>query len=244
MLFPKTYKTPVPHQLPPRRRRFTQGRWSGEMSQDTWPNGSYADFADLARRRDGLRQAAAMPGADPRALLDAAFAELDAAVEALTKLVQAEEPDPTAGEALPASLSAERRLLRAVFQHAPAPLFLLEPDGTIRQANGRAGDLIGAPPGYATGKPLTAFVDLASRAAVQSQLAAAARTGAARQADCTLLGPAGPVAVTLMANVITMRDGARLLIVTATAADQGSPRRVPGTRAEGSGGASPQERGG
>jgi len=35
------------------------------MSQDTWPNGSYAD---LAERRDGLRQAAAMPGADPRAL--------------------------------------------------------------------------------------------------------------------------------------------------------------------------------
>jgi serine phosphatase RsbU (regulator of sigma subunit)/PAS domain-containing protein len=185
------------------------------MSQDTWPNGSYADVADLAKRRDGLRQAAAMPGADPRALLDAAFAELDAAVEALTKLVQAEEPDPTAGEALPASLSAERRLLRAVFQHAPAPLFLLEPDGTIRQANGRAGDLIGAPPGYATGKPLTAFVDLASRAAVQSQLAAAARTGAARQADCTLLGPAGPVAVTLMANVIALQDGAQLLVVTA-----------------------------
>ena len=221
------------------------------MSQDTWPNGSYADLADLAGRRDGLRQAAAMPGADPRALLDAAFAELDAAVEALTKLVQAEEPDRTAGEALPASLSAERSLLRAVFQHAPAPLFLLEPDGTIRRANGRAGDLIGAPPGYATGKPLTAFVDLASRAAVQSQLAAAARTGAARQADCILLGPAGPVAATLMANVITMQDSVRLLIVTATTADQGSPRRVPGDSpggvwgggsppgAEGIGGSSP-----
>jgi PAS domain-containing protein len=53
-----------------------------------------------------------------------------------------------------------------VFQNAPAPLFLLEPDGTIRRANGKAGDLIGAPPGYATGRPLTAFVDLPSRAAV------------------------------------------------------------------------------
>jgi len=40
------------------------------MSQDTWPNGSYADFADLARRREALRQATAMPGADPRPLLD------------------------------------------------------------------------------------------------------------------------------------------------------------------------------
>jgi serine phosphatase RsbU (regulator of sigma subunit)/PAS domain-containing protein len=184
------------------------------MSQDTWPNGSYADLADLAGRRDGLRQAATMPGADPRALLDAAFAELDAAVEALTKLVQAGEPDRAAGEPLPASLSAERSMLRAVFQHAPAPLFVLESDGTIRRANARAGDLIGAPPGYATGKPLTAFVDLASRAAVQSQLAAAARTGMTRQADCTLLGPAGPVAATLTAGALT--DGPRLLVVTVT----------------------------
>ncbi len=49
------------------------------MSQDPWPNGNFADLADLAGRRDALRQAAAMPGADPRALLDASFAELDAA---------------------------------------------------------------------------------------------------------------------------------------------------------------------
>jgi len=197
------------------------------MSQDTWPNGSYAD---LAGRRDGLRQAAAMPGADPRALLDAAFAELDAAVDALTKLVQAGEPDRTAGEAPPASLSAERSLLRAVFQHAPAPLFVLAPDGTIRRANAEAGDLIGAPPGYATGKPLTAFVDLASRAAVQSQLAAAIRTETTRQADCTLLGPAGPVAATLTASALQLQDGSRLLVVTA-----GLPREVWGD-------GSPQER--
>jgi PAS domain-containing protein len=102
-----------------------------------------------------------------------------------------------------------------VFQHAPAPLFVLEPDGTIRRANGKAGDLIGAPAGYATGKPLTAFVDLASRAAVQSQLAAATRTGTTRQADCTLLGPAGPVAAILTASVLT--DGPKLLVVTVTA---------------------------
>ena len=173
------------------------------MSQDTWPNDPSADVADLAGRRDALRQAARLPGADPRALLDAAFAELDAAVEALTKLIQAgaREADPAAGNPdPPVSLGAERNLLRAVFQQAPAPLFLLEPDGTIRRANNRAGDLIGAPPGYATGKALTAFVDPASRAAVQSQLAAATRTGAARQADCTLLGPDGPVAATLTAR--------------------------------------------
>src|SRR5260370_38174508 len=80
-----------------------------------------------------------MPGADPRALLDAALAELAAAVEVLTKLAEADtgEPDPKTAEALPASLSAERGLLRAVFQNAPAPLFLLEPDGTIRRGRGQ-----------------------------------------------------------------------------------------------------------
>jgi serine phosphatase RsbU (regulator of sigma subunit)/PAS domain-containing protein len=161
-----------------------------------------------------------MSGADPRALLDAAFVELDAAVEVLTKLAETD-----LGEATPAgptdSLSVERALLRAVFQHAPAPLFVLEPDGTVRRANGRAGQLIGAPPGYATGRALTAFVDLPSRAAVKSQLAAAARTRTARQVECRLLGPDGPVDATLIANVITMQDGARLLVVAAAGPAQG-----------------------
>ena len=55
------------------------------MPQDTRTDDSYAGLGDLAGRRDALRQATAMPGADPWSLLDAAFAELDAAVEVLTK---------------------------------------------------------------------------------------------------------------------------------------------------------------
>src|ERR1700751_2961296 len=175
------------------------------MPQDTRTDGSYADLGDLPGRRDALRQAAAMPGADPRALLDAAFVELDAAVEVLTKLAETD-----LGEATPTgpadSLSAERALLRAVFQHAPAPLFVLEPDGTVRRANGKAGDLIGAPPGYATGRPLTAFVDLPSLAAVQSQLAAVARTGTARQVQCKLLGPDGPADASLLVDAVTLQE--------------------------------------
>src|SRR5919108_2893064 len=130
------------------------------MSQDTWPNGAYAglaDLADLAGRRDALRQAAGLPGADPRALLDAAFAELDAAVEVLTKLAQAEAGEPDAAAGLPASHSRERNLLRAVFQRAPVPLFLLEPDGTIRRANNPARGLIGGPPRHANRKPPAPF---------------------------------------------------------------------------------------
>jgi serine phosphatase RsbU (regulator of sigma subunit) len=56
---------------------------------------------------------------------------------------------------------------------------------------------------------------------VQSQLAAATRTGAARQADCTLLGPNGPVTATLTASVLT--DGARLLVVSLVPPGSGMP---------------------
>jgi len=204
------------------------------MSQDAWKDRSYADLADLAGRRDALRQAAAMPGADPRAVLDAVFAELDGAVEVLAKLAEADS-EQAAAAAAPDALGAERALLRAVFQHAPSPLFVLEPDGTIRRANSRAGDLIGAPPGYATGRALTAFVDLPSRATVKSQLAAVARTGTARRVDCRLLGPAGPFDATLTADVITLQDGTRLLVVTAAGQ---APQGVRGA------GKAPRDRGG
>src|ERR1700748_2599838 len=75
-------------------------------------------------------------------------------------------------DALPEALRTERRLLHAVFQQAPVPLFLLEQDGTIRRANNQAAALLGSPSGYATGKPLASFVDLPYRAAVPTQLAA------------------------------------------------------------------------
>jgi serine phosphatase RsbU (regulator of sigma subunit)/PAS domain-containing protein len=181
------------------------------------PNDSDAYLADLPERREALRQAAAMPGADPRALLDAAFAELDAAVEALTKLTETVAEESAVAPASE-SVRAERALLRAVFQHAPVPLFVLGQDATVRRANGRAGDLIGAPPGYATGKTLTAFVDLPFRAAVTSQLAAAVRTGTVRQLQCRLLGPHGPVDTLLTAGAITLQDGTRLLLVSASSA--------------------------
>jgi serine phosphatase RsbU (regulator of sigma subunit)/PAS domain-containing protein len=206
------------------------------MPQDTGANGSDADLASLVERRDALRQAAAMLGADPAALLDAAFAELDAAVEMLTKLAEAVSGEPATAPA--DSLSAERALLRAVFQHAPVPLFVLEADATVRRANGKAGDLIGAPPGYATGKGLTAFVDLPSRATVKSQLAAVARTGRARLVECSLLGPDGPVSATLAADVITLQDGTRLLVAAAASpqtAGSVAPRTMPTGARDGDG---------
>jgi serine phosphatase RsbU (regulator of sigma subunit)/PAS domain-containing protein len=172
-------------------------------------------LGELARRRDALRQAAAIPGSDAHAVLDAVLTELDGAIDALAagSAAVAEDLDPGAGGP-PDAVRAERRLLQAVFQQAPAPLLLLELDGTIRRANTRAAQLLGAPTGYATGKSLAVFVDLPSRAATATQLAAVARTGKARQSRCRMLGPGGPLDVTLSADMIAMAGEPSLIIVT------------------------------
>jgi serine phosphatase RsbU (regulator of sigma subunit)/PAS domain-containing protein len=201
------------------------------MSQNTG-NGGYPGFAALAERSAALRQAAALPGANPQALLDAAFAELDGAIEMLTSWGGVGQ-DPASSvpgngdpgsRTLPDTLNAERRQLRAVFQRAPVPLFVLEQDGTVRRANAAAGDLIGSSPGYATGRPLAAFVDLASRAAVQSQLAAVARTGDARQMGCKMLGPGGAVDQILTVGPVELADGQQLLVATVSVRGSDPPK--------------------
>jgi serine phosphatase RsbU (regulator of sigma subunit) len=110
--------------------------------------------------------------------------------------------------------SAERRLLHAAFQRTPAALFLLEQDSTIRRANDRAAALLGFPAGYATGKPLTSFVDLPFRAALQTQLAAVARTGADRKANCRVLTSTGPLDATLTAAAVELPGDPPLFMVT------------------------------
>jgi serine phosphatase RsbU (regulator of sigma subunit)/PAS domain-containing protein len=187
----------------------------GEMPQGGWPDEA---VADIAARRDALRQAASLPGAEPRTLIDAALTELDAAIEALGAASPgtAASSDSAPNEVLPEAVRSERRLLHAVFQQAPVPLFLLEQDGTIRRANNHAAALLGSPSGYATGKPLTAFVDLPFRAAVQTLLAAVARTGKPRTAGCRILTSDGPVDVTLTAAAADLPGDPPVRIVTAT----------------------------
>ncbi len=134
--------------------------------------------ARLKARSDALRQAAALPGAGLRPLIEAALAELDEAVAALSGAGDRSggglAGDPDGGP------HAERRLLQAVFQQVPVPLFLLGLDGTVRRANWAAGQLMGSGPGYLTGKAFTAFVDMPFRAAAASQIAAVIRTGETR----------------------------------------------------------------
>jgi serine phosphatase RsbU (regulator of sigma subunit)/PAS domain-containing protein len=173
-------------------------------------------LADVVARRDALRHAAEIPGADAAALLDAALTELDGAIDTVAGMLSGGEDNGAAAEGLPETVRAERRLLHATFQHTPIPLFLLEPDGTIRRANNEAAALIGSPAGYATGKPLTAFVDLPFKAAVQTQLAAVVRTGRPKRASLRMLTASGAVDVGVTAAVVELPGDPPLLVVAAT----------------------------
>jgi sigma-B regulation protein RsbU (phosphoserine phosphatase) len=184
------------------------------------------EVGGLKARIDALRQAASLAGAEPSSLLQAAFTELDAALDALV----AADAKPAAGRKAdaPAAVHAERRLLHAVFQQAPVPLFLLGPDGTVRRANATSGEILGAGPGYATGKLFTSFVDLPARAAVQTYLAAALRTGDRQQLCCSLLTRAGAAEHTLTVQPVSLSGEADQLIVIAEPGPQ-ARATVPAT---------------
>ena len=204
------------------------------MPQGKRPNGA---LADLAVRRDALRQAAGLPGADLRALTGAALTELDGAIEELAAAMAPDaDRENSPSDRLPEGARAEQRLLHAAFQRAPVALFLLELNGTIRRANDKAAALLGFPAGYATGKPLMTFVDLPFRAALQTQLAAVVRTGADRMGDCRILTSDGLLDVTLTATAIELPGDPPLLMAAAAPAGKspaadagaGAPKRGAG----------------
>ena len=169
-----------------------------------------ADAAQLKARVDALRQASSLQGTRLRPLLEAALTELDGAVEKLA-VGGAAARDAAADTAGP---HAERRLLQAVFQQLPVPVFLLGLDGIVRRANPAAGQLVGSGPGYPTGKPLTAFVDLPFRATVASQIAAVIRTGQTRGVRCGLLTSGGVSERDVTASPVQARGDAGQVIVT------------------------------
>jgi serine phosphatase RsbU (regulator of sigma subunit)/PAS domain-containing protein len=195
----------------------------------------------LIARRDALRQAAKLPDTDARPMLEATLSELDAAIEVIAAAQAAGRgADEDNGDAVSAeALHAERQLLRATFQDAPVALFLLEPDGTVRRINRAAGGLLETGTGYATGKPFTAFVDLPSRAAVQSHLAATMRTGETRSLSCDLLTARGTRACELTASVVNLRGDTDRLVISASALPAGAQRRSS-TRAAGQAAPAPQ----
>src|SRR6266851_1963477 len=199
---------------------------NGTPGQD----GAGGQVTELEARYAALRQAARSPAAEPTDVLDAAFTELEGAID----LLRAGEAAPSQPGRPPAPSqpqgadSAERSLLRAAFQDAPVPLFLLTRDGTVQRVNRSAGDLIGAKPGYATGRPFTAFVGLPSRAAVNSQLTAVGRTGRQRQIRCSLIAAGALVPCELIIARVEVRgswDEAGPLMVAVR--DAAIPRTEP-----------------
>jgi len=185
--------------------------------------GAGSEIAGLKARYAALRQAAGLPGADPGPLLEAALAELEAAVAALTTVGNGSEAEPGPGGS--DASHAERRLLHAVFHQVPVPLFLLGADGTIRRVNAAAGDLLGSSPGYVTGKSFAAFIDLPARPAAATQLAAAARKDETREFRCTLLTAAGTAEHVLAVHPVSTHGGSGQLVVAVIA------RRPAGSRA-------------
>ncbi|HYV77168.1 MAG TPA: SpoIIE family protein phosphatase [Streptosporangiaceae bacterium] len=185
------------------------------------------ELADLVTRRDALRQAATLGGAGLRATLDAALAELDAAIDALAAAHVGNGAGPPDEAALDA-LHAERRLLRALFHDAPVALILVERDGAVRRVNKAAGELLGTGSGYATGRPFTAFVNLPSRAAVDSLLTAVIRTGKPRQVRCELLTEGGTTECELTAGLARPRGDTDQLVV---AVREAGPPPLPGGQA-------------
>jgi PAS domain S-box-containing protein len=130
--------------------------------------------------------------------------ELESTIAMVGKL----KSGPRAGEAeRPGGADAERRLLRAVFQVVPAPIFLLERDGAVRRVNRQAATVLGVQPGPATGKPFTAFAALQDRRAVRTQLTAVLCTGRSRLLRCRLAGTTGKVETITFHNSV-IRKGA------------------------------------
>jgi PAS domain S-box-containing protein len=193
------------------------------------PQGARAQLTELEARYAALRQAARSLGAEPADMLEAAFSELEGAIDLLKEAEAADSGAAPAGGAD----NAERTLLRAAFQDAPVPLFLLAKDGTVQRVNRAGGKLIGARPGYATGRPFTTFVNLPSRAAVHSQLTAVGRTGKQRRIRCALLAADGLVPSELLIGRVEVRGEATpLMVAVHDAADPAREAPRPAASAE------------
>jgi serine phosphatase RsbU (regulator of sigma subunit)/GAF domain-containing protein len=175
---------------------------AGQKDQVPLPDGPAAtmgEIAGLRARIEALRDAAESSEADLRPTMDAVLGELEFAVGLLGKLRRRPGAAETEGAG---AAEAERKLLRAVFQEVPAPIFLLERDFTVRRINRQALTLLGADAGSMTGRPFTAFVDPATAGAVRAQLTALLRSGRPRRIRCKLLGAAENVDTMLTIDLL------------------------------------------
>src|SRR5262249_56184285 len=122
-------------------RTGIQGTWRLTAKQQSpGRQGAGSDIAGLKARYGALRQAATLPGADPGPLLEAALAELEAAVAALNEADGGTDAEPGTG-ASDAS-HAERRVVAGGVPPAAGPVVLGRGGGQGRR--GRRGPGRGA----------------------------------------------------------------------------------------------------
>jgi serine phosphatase RsbU (regulator of sigma subunit)/PAS domain-containing protein len=181
---------------------------------------SPGDLGGLKSRAAALRQAASLPQAESQVLLEAALAELDGAIAALDEANGSQAGGSGDGRAL-SGLHSDRRLLHAIFTGTPVPLYVVDHDGTVLRANAAAAELLGVGAGYVTGRSLVTLVDPPVRAALRSQLAAAARTGTGTQISCGMLADSGLVRGRLDIRPLSVRGDADRLLVSVTPQDTG-----------------------
>ena len=203
------------------------------------PEALMREISELEGRVGELRQAAGVPEPDLRATLDAALVELELALSVL-RTMGSEHTGEQGGSV---AAENERRVLRTVFQDAPVPLFLLDRNTCVRRVNRQAAMLLGTSAGYVSGKQFTAFCDMATRAAVRSQLAAVVRTGRRHRVQVRFLGRERPIdAAVTLARVWIRGEPDPMVVVAAGAAGppandrepppkQGRPRRGAPARA-------------
>lgn len=154
------------------------------------------ELAAFERRIEELRAAQALPADQLRPAFEATLLELDQAVQRLWPVHRTLTERQGKGTE---HSKREAQLLRAVFHEFPVPVLLLDRDCVVRRLNRGATDLIGAGPGYATGRPLTGFITPAHRAAFRSHVSAVARTGESRSVLVDAAGRPTALQVTLVA---------------------------------------------
>jgi PAS domain S-box-containing protein len=81
----------------------------------------------------------------------------------------------------------ERRRYRELFEFAPDGYLVTCEKGSIREANRAAGELLGLPPEFLIGKPLTFCIEPERRAAFEAELRAARQSDSVRLLETTLL---------------------------------------------------------
>ncbi|HET7461986.1 MAG TPA: ATP-binding protein [Longimicrobium sp.] len=164
-------------------------------------------ISDARERLAGLRRRAEEAGAAGDTLLAQALGEL---VQALEELEVCDEELRAQNESLEAGrlmLETERERYADLFHFAPEPYLVTGPDGTIRDSNRAACELLGVRDRALRGKPVAVFVDPAERRAFRELVNRAAAGAAVRGYEVTLCPRGGePVRASC-----TIQPAARLL---------------------------------